>query len=219
MASCPRCLELIDGEPGYCGVCGRPRIVESLRLEKGTPLWLRTAWKSLIWLTLFWFLITVGVAFIREARAVRLSRQLLAENKAQEAWELLSPFLPDHPHHLQGLFLCGKATVRLGLKSEAKQCLTGVSGISEGFAKELTDDYQKVLAEKGRTGGCDVQNFAQLLGWKQELGAPFETSLVAALERVVEDCRAGRRYYDLQNIRGMLAQARVELPSFKNTPA
>src|SRR4051794_37254530 len=106
MLDCPRCFTLVDGGSAYCAVCGRPRIVEGLRAPVAQRPWMSFAWRGVIVLFSIWLLVTVGIASLREAKAVRDSRKLLEEKRNQEAWSLLDPFLKTHPEHLQALFLC-----------------------------------------------------------------------------------------------------------------
>ena len=123
MERCPRCSKVVEANWAYCPVCYRPRILESLQAPVVQPVWQRQVLLGLIAVASLWLLVTVGVAFLREAKAVRISRVLLSEGKTQEAWGLLQPFLAEHPEHRQALFLSGKATIRLGLKEEPKRCL------------------------------------------------------------------------------------------------
>jgi len=143
-----------------------------------------------------WLVVTVTVAFLREAKAVRVSRKLLAENRAQEAWSLLDPFLKDHPRHRQGLLLCGQATIRLSLRAEAKQCLATLGEESPELAKQLGEDYRQVLTAQVRAQGCSVTNFESLLGWAEELGDPYPASVTAGLDGVVDACRTARNEYE-----------------------
>jgi tetratricopeptide (TPR) repeat protein len=191
MSSCPRCFALIDGGSTYCGVCGRPRIAEGLRAAVVRPAWFHPAMQALAGVVALWLLVTIGVAFLREARAVRLSRKLLEEGRAPDAWSLLMPFLPDHPTHRQALFLCGKATIRLGIerRAEAKQCLERLKEQSPELSKELEGDYSKTLTQQARELGCDVRRFEQLLASAEEIGPPYEESVLDGLDGIVDACR------------------------------
>lgn len=188
MPSCPRCLAITDGGSSYCGVCGRPRIVESLRAPVAPHPWTIRAWRGVIALFFIWLIVTTGVAILREARAVRLSRTLLAENKTQDAWAVLHPFVLEHPRHEQAAFLCGKATIRLELAPDAKRCLDQVEESSPELAKELKADYLQVLTERSRALGCNATGFEQLLAWEGHLGSAFTTGVIAGLDGVIESC-------------------------------
>jgi hypothetical protein len=161
------------------------------------PDWQKRGLQVLIVVAAFWLLVTVGVAFLREAKAVRDSRKLLAQENAQAvqtAWSLLGPFLVDHPRHRQALFLCGKATVRLELRTEAKQCLDTLGERSPELAEELGKDYRQILTAQTRAQGCDASSFAQRLAWAEELGAPYAASVVEGLDGVIEACKTNNDY-------------------------
>jgi hypothetical protein len=207
MPSCPRCFALIDGGAAYCGICGRPRIAESLR---GTvvvrPVWFKPAVQALMGLVALWLLVTIGVAFLREYKAVRLSRKLLEGGLNADAWSLLQPFLPDHSKHRQALFLCGEATIRLEMKTEAKQCLERLNEQSPELAKELGNDYSKVLAQQVREKGCDVPHFEQLLASAEEIGPPYAGSVLSGLDSLVDACHASQRDYESWRLAQALAK-------------
>ena len=102
MERCPRCSEAIESAWAYCPACGRSRILESLRAPVKTPDWQYKVLRSLIAVLAVWLAVTIGVAFLREAKAVRDARKLLESGKAQEAWSTLEPFLAEHPEHQAG---------------------------------------------------------------------------------------------------------------------
>jgi tetratricopeptide (TPR) repeat protein len=191
---------MVEGNWAYCPVCARPRILEGLQAPVAEPVWQQQVWQGLIAVVSLWLLVTLGVAFLREAKAVRVSRQLLAEGKVQEAWALLQPFLPDHPNHRQGLFLCGKATIRLGLKEEPKRCLEQLDQLSPDLAKDLRADYGPVLTEQARRLNCENGKFEELLAWGDQLGENFTGNVIAGLDGVVDSCRAAQNDPELARI-------------------
>lgn len=205
MPDCSRCLAIIESGTDYCPVCNRPQIVESLRAWE-VPAWHGSMWRVVAGLLGFWLVTTLGIAFLREARAVSRSRQLLAEDQAAKAWSLLEPFLQDHPEHRQALFICGRATVRLGLENEAKHCLAGVIGQSPDLGKELKEDYRVVLTQKVHSVGCDAASFEQLLGWEEALGTSFGASVVAGLDRIVDACGGSGNYPELSRLSAIMTQ-------------
>ena len=192
MPNCPRCRAFVDGRSAYCAACGRSRITESLRVPVVQPNWQRKGLQALIVVASLWLLVTVGVAFLREAKAVRVARTLLASEKPQEAWALLSPFLMDHPQHRQALFLCGKATIRLGLRNEAKLCLTALGERSPELAEELGKDYRQILTAQTRAQKVcqDASSFAQILAWAEELGPSYVASVFEGLDSIAQTCHA-----------------------------
>lgn len=206
MERCPRCFKVIELSWPYCPVCRRPRILESLKAPVEQPAWRQRALQGAVAFFSLWLVITVGVAFLREAKAVRDSRALLAEGKAREAWSLLQPFLPTDPDHRQALFLCGKATIRLSLRDEAKMCLQRVEELSPELAQELREDYGPILAEQTRMAGCNAEAFQGLLEWGDELGANLANHVMGGLDEVVEACHALRYREDLPQIYAVLEE-------------
>jgi hypothetical protein len=189
MTDCPRCLVLTNDEFAYCTVCGRPRIVESLRTPKAPPDWLRPLQLIVLGVLSLWLVITLGVAFLREFKAVRDARVMLVAGHYQEAWALLGPFLQEHPRHEQGLLLGGQATIRLGQFAEAKQSLGTLTEESPELSQQLGDDYRQFLTQKAREVGCNAEAFYQTLTSAQSLGNPFPASVTDGLDGFVEACR------------------------------
>lgn len=218
MSNCPRCLALTNEDFAYCAVCGRSRIVESLRAPVIPPGWLRPLQQIMLGVLSLWLVVTLGVAFLREAKAVRDARQLLAEQHPQEAWVLLEPFLQDHPRHEQGLLLGGQAAIRLSLMAQAdqrtqanylgqaKQRLGTLTEISPELGKQLGDDYSQVLAQGTRATGCNAAGFSSLLKSSQDLGTSFPPSVIAGLDGVVEACRQNRNDWELVRISSLLTE-------------
>ncbi|HEY0555119.1 MAG TPA: hypothetical protein VGG20_12690, partial [Thermoanaerobaculia bacterium] len=180
---------LTNDDFAYCAVCGRPRIVESLRAPKTPPDWLRPLQLIVFGVLSLWLVITLGVAFLREFKAVRDAKELLAAGKPQDAWALLGPFLQEHPQHEQGLLLGGQATIRLGRMTEAKQCLGTLTQLSPELGKQLGDDYRQVLPQRVREVGCNAEVFLQTMASAQSLGDPFPMSVTDSLAGFVEVCR------------------------------
>ena len=193
MPDCPRCLVLTNDDFAYCAVCGRPRIVESLRTRQTPPAWLRPLQLIVLGVLSLWLVITLGVAFLREFKAVRDAKELLAAGKPQDAWTLLGPFLQEHPQHEQGLLLSGQATIRLGRMTEAKQCLGTLTQLSPELGKQLGDDYRQVLNQRVREVGCNAEVFLQTMTSAQSLGDPFPATVTDGLEGFVEACQKNDR--------------------------
>jgi hypothetical protein len=200
MQRCPRCSTFVEADWGYCPVCGRPRILESLRTPEPQPAWHEPALKGLVGLVTVWFLVTLGVAFLREWKAVRDSRELLDQGQTQEAWNLLEPFLPRHPKHRQAVFLSGKAAIRLNKHLEARQFLDTLGELSPELVEELGGDYRQVLAGRARAVGCDASVFQTLLGSAEMIGPPYAETVMTGLHGVVSTCRANGGDYALRSL-------------------
>jgi tetratricopeptide (TPR) repeat protein len=207
MPSCPRCLALTPDDLAYCTVCGRSRIVESLRAPKTPPAWLRPLQLTVLSLLCVWLLVTLGVAFLREARAVREARKLLAEQQPQKAWEWLEPFLKDNPRHAQGLLLGGEAAIQIGRMADAKQCLTTLIAVDAKLGAQLGAEDRALLAQQARTIGCDTGAYARLLESSAELGEPYLAGVIDSVDAVVEACYRQRQdWWGIQQVSGLLSQ-------------
>jgi hypothetical protein len=211
MSNCPRCLALTNDDFAYCAVCNRPRIVESLRAPMTPPNWLQPLQKALLGVLSLWLVITLGVAALREAKAVRDARQLLASGRPQDAWALLGPFLQDNPEHKQGLLVGGQAAIRLDLVADAKKCLGTLTGLSPELGKQLGNDYRQVLTGKARAISCDASSFSKLLETSQALGDSFPASVTAGLDGFVEACRKSRNDWTPVQVSSQLAQQGQEI--------
>ncbi len=206
MPTCPRCFSLIDGDLPYCPVCDRPRIVEGLRAPATPPWWQEPLQWTLLVIGTVWLVVTVGVAFLREFKAVRDSRQLLAENQLGAAWQQLSPFVTEHPDHVQGLLLCGQETMRLGLMNDASQCYAKLSTLEPDLAKGLAEEYRQALTGRARAQGCNPGAFGALLADAEKVGAAFRPSVLAGLDRVVEACRDNNYQYPRYQLATLLKE-------------
>lgn len=206
MLTCPRCLSLSEPSALYCVNCGRPRIAEALRAGATARPW---SMKPLAGLLALWLAITAGVAFLREWKAVRDGRALLANDQANEAWRRITPFLAEHPDNVQGLLLCGQATIRLRLAGDAQRCLVKVTSLSPEKGGELANEYRQTLTAETRAAGCDPQVFGTLLGVGDQLGASYAGSVLAGLDGVVEACK-GRNVGNAMAIESLLAQRSLQ---------
>lgn len=206
MQRCPRCHTFIEAGWGYCPVCGRPRILESLRVPEAQPAWHEPALKGLVALVTVWFLITVGVAFLREWKAVRDSRELLDQGETQQAWNLLESFLPRHPEHRQAVFLSGKAAIRLDKYGEARQLLDKLAASSSDLAEELGAEYRQELAGRAQSLGCNVPGFQALLGSAEMIGPAYAEAVMSGLSTLVQQCRASGNDYGVRTLAAALSQ-------------
>lgn len=203
MERCPRCSEAVEGSWAYCPTCGRSRILESLRRPAQTPDWQYKVLRGLILVMAFWLVVTFGVAFLREAKAVRDARQSLVNGDPQEAWNRVAPFLAEHPEHKQALLLCGKANVLLGDLAKAADCFKRARQVSPKLAAELKLELGSAIEQKVFTVGCDPEAFKALFGLAEEVGAPDLRAMGNGLGGVIVACN-----------RGSQAEMLVELTTF-----
>jgi hypothetical protein len=209
MATCSRCLAFTDDATAYCSGCGKPRIAESLRAPVIPASWHIPSvplQQTLVVVTAVWLLITCGVAFLREWKAVRDGEALIGESKFAPAWNQLGPFVAEHPEHAKGAFLCGQAALRLGFDAPAKECLDHLSSSSPELAAKLLDDFRGVLATKARTIDCSAATFTGLLDEASRLSAPLVDSVVGALDGTLDRCRAGSSDHEAWEIGAVLTK-------------
>ena len=205
MERCPRCNEAIESAWAYCPTCGRSRILESLRVPARTPDWQYRLLRSLVLVLGVWLVVTIGVAFLREAKAVRAARQLLATGKPQEAWNTLAPFLTEHPEHEQALVLCADANIVLGDLPKAADCYRRVLSESPDLAATLKPQLGDAIAAKSLTLGCDPEEFKALFGLAEEIGAPDPGEVSKGLRNIVWSCAETSQMEKLANIAAFLA--------------
>jgi hypothetical protein len=205
MERCPRCSEAIESSWAYCPACGRSRILESLRVSAKIPDWHYKVLRSLILVLAVWLMVTIGVAFLREAKAVRDTRQLLESGEAQQAWNTLAPFLAEHPEHEQALFLCAKANVLLGDLARAGGCFKREQDVSPKLAATLKPDLGAAIAAKSLTLGCDPEAFKALFGLAEKVGAPDLRKVGKGLNGIVMDCHQTSQAEKLADIATFLA--------------
>lgn len=208
MERCPRCTTVVEAGWGYCPVCGRPRILESLQAPIATRAWHHLTFRGLVAVVSLWLIVTVAVAFLREFKAVRDGERLMAEAKPQEAWAALAPFLAGHTDHIKAHFLCGKATIRLdpNLRGQARQCLERLGALSPELKVELAKDYAQIITAETRIAGCYGGGFEQVLAGAEELGADFVGSVINGFDSVVEACHASDQDWELVRLARLLVE-------------
>lgn len=206
MERCPRCSTTVEAGWGYCPVCGRPRILESLRAPVAQPDWHHRAFQGIVLVACLWLIVTIAVAFLREYKAVRDGELLLTEGRAPEAWKVLKPFLPAHPDHAKAHLLCGKAAIRQDLWSEAGYCLQKVGELAPETKSELEADYAQVLTEKARSLPCNAAAVETLMSNVEGLGASFADNVTVELGSVVRTCLASEHPWELTEVTKVLVQ-------------
>ena len=181
METCPRCSEAVEPGWAYCPQCGRSRILESLRSPSREPRWHREVLRGLVMGFSIWLVVTLGVAFLREAKAVRDARELLEEGDAQRAWQVLEPFLQSHPEHKQALFLCVRANVELANPVKAGECSSGIPKL----APELAATLGPRVEQQAIAAGCDASAFQAWFELAGKLGEEkvkeVERTLIASV--------------------------------------
>jgi hypothetical protein len=205
MERCPRCSEAIEAGWAYCPVCGRSRVLESLRAPVETPEWKYHLLRALVAILTVWLVVTVGVAFLREAKTVREARQLLENGNPQGAWNRLEPFLNEHPEHKQALLLCTRANILLNRLEKAGECFRRERMVSPKLAETLKADLGQAIAAKSLTLGCDPEGFKTLFGLAEEVGAPDPREVSKGLSNVITACSSSSQMGKLGDVAAFLA--------------
>jgi hypothetical protein len=184
METCPRCYEAVEPGWAYCPHCGRSRILESLRSPSREPQWHREILRGLIMGFSIWLVVTLGVAVLREAKAVRDAREFLEEGNPQRAWVVLEPFLQGHPEHEQALFLCVRANVELANPVKAGECLSGIPKLAPELAKTLGPRIEQQAA----AAGCNASAFQAWFELAEKLGEEKVKEVERTLIMSVPNC-------------------------------
>ena len=192
MSQCRLCLRFVEDAAPFCHHCGDSRISESLAARVEIPAWMKKCIVPGVWFTLLFFLFTVGVAFLREARALRWGREALEEGNPTEAYEQLTPFVKAHPGHSEALFLTGQAALWEGHSAEAFQHYTVLRSMegkrAQAKAESLEVLYGGILIAKAGQLSCGQTDFAAFYGLHKEWGEPFEESLLQGAASLAGKC-------------------------------
>lgn len=186
MEKCPRCSEAVEPGWAYCPLCGRSRILESLRSPSRVPKWHREVLRGLVMGFSIWLVVTFAVAFFREAKAVRDARQSLEEGDPQRAWQQLEPFLQSHPQHKQALFLCVRANVELANPMKAAECLNSAPKLAAALAETLGPRVE----QQAIAAGCDSSAFEKWFELAEKLGEEKVKDVERALIALLPSCNS-----------------------------
>jgi hypothetical protein len=171
------------------------RIVESLRAPRPKSRWYNKALLGGATLVLVWFVATVAVAFLREAKALRRGREALQMGEAQQAYNWLDPFMKDHPENPEGLFLAGMAAVKLSLVEQTRSYYDGMRRLSPDpipleRVGELEHFIRNEISAFAVAIGCNFQHYSQFYVNFQALGQEFSDTLRGSAAHVVRSCLA-----------------------------
>lgn len=131
-----------------------------------------------------WLVVTLGVAVLREAKAVRDAREFLEEGNPQRAWEVLDPFLQQHPEHKQALFFCVRANVELANPVKAGECLNGIPKM----VPEVTEILGPRLEQQAAVAGCDASAFQAWFELAEKLGEEKAKEVERSLTTSIPSC-------------------------------
>lgn len=190
--SCPRCDASIAPDVPHCPICGRPRILESLLTPRVPPVWHAYVWNGVALMGVVFFLVTAGVAFLREAKAVRVARQALAQSEpafTQRARQILSPFLVSYPEHGEAHFLAALAAVRLEDLAPAAGHRARVAELKPDRLAELDVEVEKAIDAAILGRGCSADRVLSYHDDAVVLGDDFRQRVVSNVQAAVRRCQ------------------------------
>ncbi len=193
MQACALCHHPTVLADPFCATCGHPRIAESLEVPVKRPPWLDQAILAGAAVVGVWLIITAGVAFLREAKALRWARAALEANDAGRAYRLVSPFVASHPRHAEALFLAGSSAIKTGRPQEAVAHYSTLVSLGEDKdaierTGRLEAVYQKQILMNASRLDCGQSGYAQLYEAYATLGEPFRDTLFRSAASVASKC-------------------------------
>ncbi len=195
MPRCKSCDQLLAEDSPFCQYCGNSRIVESLTTPRKPPEWLDRALSVATIVLGLWLLVTIGIAFLREAKALRRARAAIETNNLSQANSWIEPWLARHPNHPEALFLAGNAAIKLGFSKDAIQHFQTLSTLRDSGSKraaervnKLTSIFQKQLPINSLRFQCGQSQYADFYNTFIELGPEMEDALLDSAANVASKC-------------------------------
>ncbi len=196
MQTCALCHQSPAAADPFCANCDHPRIAESLMAPVQRPPWFDQAVRAGAAIVGVWLLITVGVAFLREAKALRWARTALEANDPARAYGLVSPFVAAHPKHAEARYLAGSAAIKTGRSQEAVAHYSTLVSLGEGKDVErigrLEAIYQKQIVMNASRLACGQSEYAQFYDTYAALGERFHETLVRSGANMAGRCVLSR---------------------------
>jgi hypothetical protein len=139
-----------------------------------------------------WFLVTVGVAFLREAKALRRARAALEAGHADRAYNWAAPFVASHQHHVEGLYLAGSSAIKTGRLQEATAHYSKLSSMNGKKAAErigrLEATYHEQILQDVGELSCGQSHYASYYESCMSLGEKFHDTLVRGASHLTRKC-------------------------------
>lgn len=196
MESCSYCDGVNTADAPYCVTCGQPRMTESLLTLRPRPEWQTRLWNSVAIVGIGIFVVISSVAFLREAKAVRVARQALDMTDPaldRTAWSILDPFVEDHPEHEEAIFLAAIASGRVGEIEKSADLRSRLTELSEERQGRLDGEIERAIELSFIQSGCQVEPVFNYYDRATVLGPAFHSALVTQVQRAARRCQVSDR--------------------------
>lgn len=196
MQSCSHCDGVNPADAPYCVTCGQPRMIESLLTARPRPEWQTRLWNGVAIVGVAIFLVTSSVAFLREAKAVRVARQALDMTDPQldrMAWLILEPFLQADPDHEEATFLAAIASGRVGEIKKSAEFRDRLTDLPPERQGNLDQEIERAIELAVIQPGCQVAPIFTYYDRAAVLGPDFHSHLVAQVQRAARRCQVSDR--------------------------
>jgi len=188
MSTCPQCAHGIPSEAPYCSNCGRPRMIESLLAPRERPAWQAGFWNTVAVVGIGLFLITSSVAFLREAKAVRVARQALDSDRPELAKEILTAFLARHRDHEEALVLASLAGARTDDLEEAATRRVALEKLAPERLDDLDPKIEQAIEAAIFKRGCNTHNLFGYYDSAGALGEDFHPIVLSSFQETARRC-------------------------------
>lgn len=192
MQTCSHCEQPLSPNDPYCGACGQPRMLESLLAPRARPDWQVAFWNAVAVVGVLCFLVSSSVAFLREAKAVRVSRQALAAHTTplnQMADQILSGFLQDHPDHEQALLLAATAAARIEALDKTAELRGRLEAEEPELLAELDSEINGAIDSSIAAKGCGPSALLSYYDATEPLGETFRPRVLTDVQEAVRRCQ------------------------------
>jgi hypothetical protein len=134
-------------------------MIESLLTSRPKPEWQTQMWGGVALVGVVLFLIGSSVAFLREAKAVRVARHALDMTEPtfdELAWSILDPFLQEDSDHEEATFLAAIASGRVGEIEKTAEFRARVNDETPERLETLDSEIERAIDLTLIQPGCGV---------------------------------------------------------------
>lgn len=193
MDRCKLCNELLHPERPYCPKCGKERIVDSLEMASRRPPWLDQSLTIAVITISCWLLITIAVAFLREAKALRRARVALQTNQLEVADRWISSWVSKHPDDPETLFLAGNIAIKRGIHEGSIDYYKRLETLQDDKRAQIrltkmTAIYQDQIPKNAMTITCGQSHYADFYSAYSATNESFKPALLDAAANLTRKC-------------------------------